>query len=179
MSRSAWRRSWLRRLKWPRGELMKLTWSSTRCLADAPTQSPAVLLGPIVMISFGFVGNGAAGWRQNRPAGEQSSAAQGRDHGEHQKTVPGLCGEETWTYHSFHLVWSASQCCVLPLFSMAVSLTCASPLRRSIRLLWQRFWAKTWMPSLLTLRRPAETVFSTLRNREGSLRPSFLLTTLR
>lgn len=47
------------------------------------TQSSAVPLVPTVTIYFGFVGNGAAGWCQNRPAGEQPSAAQGWDHGEH------------------------------------------------------------------------------------------------
>lgn len=75
------------------------------------------------------------------------------------------------------LLWSHSW--TFSCFSTAVWLTCVSPLRRSIRLLSPKCWAKTWMPSLLTLRRRAETVFSTSRSREESLRPSFLSTTSR
>ena len=63
--------------------------------------------------------------------------------------------------------------------SMVVLLTCASPPRRSIRLLWLKCWARTWTPSSLTQRRRAEIVFNTSRSREESPRPSFLSTTWR
>ena len=70
--------------------------------------------------------------------------------------------------------------CFLSYFcSTAVWSTCASPLRRSIRLPWQKCWARTWTPSSLTLRRPAEIVFSTSRSREESPRPSCPSTTSR
>lgn len=116
MSRSAWRRSSLRRSRWPRGELMRSTWSSTRYLTNTQTHTDLhkwycilvimyvisstcvwqlrmqlCITHPVIMGVFA-VGDGAAGRCQNRQAGEQSPAAQGWDHGEHQKTVPGLCG---------------------------------------------------------------------------------------
>lgn len=49
----------------------------------------------MLLFIIGFaVGYGAAGRRQNRQAGEQSTAAQSRDHGEYQTAVSWLCGKQ-------------------------------------------------------------------------------------
>lgn len=63
-----------------------------------------------VIIGFFSVGNGAAGRRQNRQAGEQSPAAQGWDHGEHQTTLPRLCGTTAVTSSS-EILYIFFVCC--------------------------------------------------------------------